>query len=165
MDLRYSTPRMADALNGINNFQWGWLDPVSGKRCDCTNPINGTFPSDRHGDVIFIVDVQKVQDYCFILWYDKTNEVVFLDIGGMEPQYILGCIETATNTVVLKNAQKIENMKERYAEDARAWKEQHTSWGVFTEFVYKIIDLEIDDSNNSLDRGDQTPPFEERNPC
>lgn len=52
-------------------------------------------------------------------------------------------------------------MKERYAESVRAWKEQHTNWGVFTEFVYEIVDLELNDSNNSFDRGDQTPPFEE----
>lgn len=82
MDFRYSTPRMADALHGINDFKWGWLDPVSGKRCDCTDPINGTLPYDRHGDVIFIVDIQKIRNDCFVLWYDKTNEVVFLDIGG-----------------------------------------------------------------------------------
>ena len=151
---------MADALNGLNDFNWAWFDPVSGQRCECTSRINGTMPYDQHGDAIYIVDMQKVQNYCYVLWYDKTNDLVFLDLGGLEPQYILGCIDTSTNTVVLKNAQKIEDMKERYAESVRGWKDTHTLNGVFTEFVYKIIDLEIDDSN-PLDRGDQTPPFEE----
>ena len=37
---------------------------------------------------------------------------------------------------------------------------RHILNGVFTELIYKIIDLEIDDSN-SFERGDQTPPFGE----
>ena len=91
---------------------------------------------------------------------EKTNDLVFCDLGGLEPQYILGCIDTSSITVVIKNAQRIEDMNVRYAENVRYWKDTHTYDGVFTELIYKIIDLNVDNSNN-LDRGDQTPQFEE----
>ena len=150
LEFRYCTPRLADALNSINDFNWAWFD-TSGTRCDCASRTNGTMPYDTIGDAIFVVDMQRVQNDCYILWYDKTNDLVFCDLGGLEPQHILGCIDTSSNTVVLKNAQKIEDMKVRYAE-----KETHTLNGVFTELIYKIIDLEIDDSN-TLDRGGSNP--------
>lgn len=122
LEFRYCTPRLADALNGLNDFNWAWFD-TSGTRCQCTSRINGTMPYDTNGDAIFVVDMQKVQNDCYILWYDKTNDLVFCDLGGLEPQYILGCIDTSSNTVVLKNAQTIEDMKVRYAESVRYWKE------------------------------------------
>ena len=94
-------------------------------------------PHDTTGDAIFIVDMQKFQNDCYILWYDITNDLVFCDIGGLEPQYILVCIDRSSNLVVLKDAQKIEDMKVRYAESVRCWKDTHTCNGVFTELVLK----------------------------
>ena len=126
-------PDMGNELNGINKMAWGWFDPVTGQRNDCTSPINGTLPTDRPADVIFIISVKKLHDDCYIVWHDKTNDVVFLDIGGFEPQYILGVIMTSTNTMILKNAADIEKMKVRYAEDVQAWREQYSNWDIFTK--------------------------------
>ena len=70
MDLRYCGPSMGFTFNGINNMSWGWWDPITGQRNDCTSPINGTLPTDRDDDVIFMINVRKLKDDCFILWHD-----------------------------------------------------------------------------------------------
>ena len=89
IDLRYVAPHAANLMNGINNMKWGWLDPITGRRMDCTSPLNGSLPSDRPDDDIFIVNAELLQKDCFIIWYDGTVEVIFLDIGGLEPRYLV----------------------------------------------------------------------------
>ena len=107
-----------------------------------------------------MINVRKLNDDCFILWHDKKNEVVFLDIGGFKPQYIMGVV-TADNTIILKNAADIDNMMSRYAEDVQQWRENYSNWDIFEKVECEVIDLKIKDSTiGSYERGDQTPPFE-----
>ena len=128
-------------MNGINSMKWGWFDPITGKRHDCTSPINGTLPSDRQDDDIFIVDVKALQKDCFVMWYDETNDIVFLDIGGLEPCYLLGVISTSDNTMILKNAADIEKMRVKYADDIKDWEEHLTDWKIFKEIVQRLAHM------------------------
>ena len=86
--------------------------PVHWQKRRLHEPVNGSMPNDKIDDDIFIVYVEPMQKDCFIMWYDKTNEVILDDIRGLEPRHLLGAIRTSDNTMVLKNAAVIENMKE-----------------------------------------------------
>ena len=150
-------------MNGINSMKWGWFDPITGKRHDCASPINGTLPSDRLDDDMFIVVVEGLQQDCFIIWYDMTNEIIFLDIGGLEPCYLLGVISTSDNTMILKSAAVIEKMKVKHADEIKEWEVNFTDWKItdwkiFKEVEYIVVDLGIEDSTSgSYDRGGQIP--------
>ena len=113
IDLRYCGPHPNSKIKEINCMNWRWEDPFTGKSVDCTSPFNDTIPNDRIDDDIFIFYVELMQKDCFIMWYDKTNEVIFVDIGGLEPRYLLGAIRTSDNTMILKNEAVIENIKEK----------------------------------------------------
>ena len=91
-DLRYSGPDPAARVCGINEQEWHFTCDIHGGKVSCTNPINGTKPGDRDDDVVFIINVRRMQEHCFMFWNEGALDTIFLT-HGVEPQYIMGVTE------------------------------------------------------------------------
>ena len=159
IDLRHSGPHPGNGICEINNMNQTYTDSVHDIKVDCANPLNDNLPGDRTDDDIFIVNARFMREDCFIPWYDKSGELIFVDIGGLEPRYLLGAIRGSDGTMILKNAKAIEEMKAEFNAEMQKWKDNIEDWRFFKKVDYKVLDLKMEVSTD--DRGDQTPPLEQ----